>query len=202
MNNKFLNNVINMGQSWGFNKKHACQVSRITQMLFDQLQDLHHMGNTERLWIEVAAILHDVGKKINKESHNKLTRDIIVDCSFLPFGRKERKMIGLIARYHRGRLPNDKHKYFNQLDDESRGYVCKLAAILRIADGLVHGNSKIIKNLTCSINRQTITVYLECTKNINIIKALKKADLFEKSYMRNLIFESQVVPKCSETILN
>jgi exopolyphosphatase/guanosine-5'-triphosphate,3'-diphosphate pyrophosphatase len=188
LKNNCLDNVINMGQSWGFEKKHACQVSRISLMLFDHLQNLHRMGNTERLWIEIAAILHDAGKNINKECHHKLARDIIVDCSFLPFGRKQRKIIGLIARYHRGRLPDDKHKYFNQLDDESRKYVCKLAAILRIADGLVHGTSKKIKNLTCSINRHTITVHLECTEHLDIVKARKKANLFEETYTKNLIF--------------
>ena len=199
MKKSFLNNIIDAGQFWGFNKKHARRVSKIALLLFDELQDLHHMGNTERLWLETAAIFHDVGKSINRESHHKLARDIIFDCTFLPFGRKERKMIGLIARYHRGQLPEDNHKYFKQLDEESKEYVCKLAAILRIADGLA---SKVIKSFSCSINNHTITIHLECTKNTNVLKAIKKADLFEEIYMRNLILELDIVQKPAKSILN
>jgi exopolyphosphatase/guanosine-5'-triphosphate,3'-diphosphate pyrophosphatase len=182
-----------MGRSVGFDERHAIGVNEIALVLFDQFQDLHHMGNTERLWLETAALLHDVGKPQNREMHHKLARDIITGFSSLPFGKKERKIIGLVARYHRGCSPSKEHKYFRELDIESRQYVRKLASILRVADGLVSGKSK-IRNISCDIGDFEIIAYLKCKTNIPLGKAIKKADLFEHVFGKSLVFNIKVVP--------
>ena len=197
MKTKLFHNIISLGRSAGFNERHALGVNKTALMLFDQLQDLHRMGNTEKLWLETAALLHDVGKSKNREIHHKLARDVITDFSDLPFGRKERRIIGLIARYHRGSLPSMEHKHFGQLDAESRHYIRKLASILRIADGLVSGKSK-IKALDCNINKQEITVNLKCKKNISLNKAIKKANLFEYVFGKSVIFDLQTIPDYNE----
>ncbi len=179
MRNTLFDNIISLGRSVGFDERHALDVNKIALTLFDEFQDLHRMGNTEKIWLETAALLHDAGKPQNSKIHHKLARNMIVDFPILPFGKKERKIIGLIARYHRGSLPDKKHKYFGQLDTESRDYVVKLASILRVADGLVSGKSK-IKSLVCEIGNREITINLACKKNIPLYKAIKKADLFGK----------------------
>ncbi len=191
LRNKLLDNIISMGRSAGFDERHALDVNIITLTLFDQLQDLHRMGNTERIWLETAALLHDAGKPQNSEIHHKLVMDMIADFSVLPFGKKERNIIGLVARYHRGSTPSEKHKHFAQLDIESRNYVVKLASILRVADGLVSGKSK-IKSLICNIRGSKIIIHLNCKKNIPLCKAIKKADLFEQVYGKSLVFNMQL----------
>jgi exopolyphosphatase/guanosine-5'-triphosphate,3'-diphosphate pyrophosphatase len=202
LRNKLIDDVIGLGQLHNFGKKHAFQVSRIALRLFDQLQKLHRMGNTEKLWLEIAALLHDIGKNQNRQTHHKLARDMIVDCSFLPIGKKERKIVGLIARYHRGNWPSKKHKYFNQLDAESKRYVMKLAAILRIADGLGNGTSKIIQGTACSIRDGEIIIHLKCTKNIDLSKAVRKAALSKVVFDKTLVFDLQIIPASAEKVLN
>ncbi len=193
MKNQFFDNIINLGRSEGFDEIHALAVNKIALTIFDHLQDLHHMGNTERLWLETAALLHDVAKPKNRENHHKLARDMIVGFADLPFGIKERKLIGLIVRYHRGCLPNETHKYFGQLDTESRDYVMKIASILRIADGLVSGKSD-ITSLNCYIRQCEITAYLKCKSNISFRKVIKKADLFEKVFRKSFVLNMKIVP--------
>ena len=197
MRNKLFDNVINLGRSVGFHERHAVDVTKIALSIFDQLQNLHRMGNTERLWLETAALLHDVGKPENKDIHHKLARDTIADFSTLPFRRKERKIIGLIARYHRGCMPSREHKSFGGLDTESRHYIRKLAAILRIADGLVSGKSK-IKSLFCEINKREIIIHLICRKNISLNKAVKKANLFVHIFSRSVVFDMRIIPDYSK----
>lgn len=193
LRNKLIDNIIIMGRSKGFDERHALDVNEIALTFFDQFQDLHHMGNTERIWLETAALLHDIGKRQNREIHHKLARNIIIDFSVLPFGKEERKIIGLVARYHRGSLPDEKHKYFGELDKESRDYVIKLASVLRIADGLVSGKSK-IKSLICDIGSREIVINLKSKKSINLYKAAKKADLFEQVFGKSVVFNMQSVP--------
>ena len=88
-----------------FEHQHARQVAKLSLKLFDKLQPFHRMGNSERIWLRVASLLHDVGKSVSGEYHNKASRDIIVNEANLPFRKRVRKMIGLIARYHQGALP-------------------------------------------------------------------------------------------------
>ncbi len=193
MRNQLFKNIINLGRSEGFDELHALDVNQIALRIFDQLQYLHHMGNTERLWLEIAALLHDVAKPKNRENHHKIARDMIAGFTDLPFGINERKLIGLIARYHRGALPSETHKYFRELDTESKEYVVKIASILRIADGLVSGKSNIAA-LNCYIRDFEIVAYLNCIGNISFRKVIKKAELFEKVFRKSFIINMKIIP--------
>ena len=151
------------------------------------------MGNTERLWLETATLLHDVAKPKNRENHHKIARDIIAGFTDLPFGIEERKIIGLIARYHRGALPDASHKYFRQFDIESRNYIIKLASILRIADSLVSGKSNII-SINCYIRDFEIISYLKYNGIISFAKIMKKANLFEKVFGKSFVLNMKITP--------
>ena len=37
-----------------FEQQHAVQVAKLSLKLFDKLQPLHRMGNSERIWLRVA----------------------------------------------------------------------------------------------------------------------------------------------------
>jgi exopolyphosphatase/pppGpp-phosphohydrolase len=163
-------------------------------MLFDELQSVHHMGNTERIWLQTAALLHDVGKSIRRNDHNKKSRDIIIKSAKLPFNKRQRIIVGLIARYHRGARPNRGHRYYGKLDSESRYYVRKLAAILRFADGLDGNHRDAITDLSCRITEENIIVSPETEGLFGPQKAIGKADLLEDVLNRRVIIIEQLEP--------
>lgn len=169
-----------------FEHRHAKQVAKLSLKLFDKLQPLHRMGNSERIWLRVASLLHDVGKSVSGEYHNKVSRDIIVNGANLPFRKHIRKMIGLVARYHKGTMPKDSHKYYKRLDENDKQCVRILAAILRFADGLDTGHEGLVADLACEVQRKRIVFYILGGDGIDLNKAVKKADLFEQ------VFECEV----------
>lgn len=189
-----LQTVIEFGLSIRKESRHPIQVCRLCCMLFDELQSLHRMGNTERIWLQTAAILHDIGKSVCRQDHNKRSREIIVKSSRLPFSKKERKIIALTARYHRGALPNRSHKYYGKLDSESRYYIRKLASLLRLADGLDNNHKSSIIDLSCQITEDNIIIYPEINGAFNASKAISKADLFEFVFGRDVIITEQLEP--------
>jgi exopolyphosphatase / guanosine-5'-triphosphate,3'-diphosphate pyrophosphatase len=187
-----LEDVVESGRSYAFEEDHALHVSKLSLLLFDQSQHLHEMGNTERIWLRIASLLHDVGKCVNGTFHNKASRDIIIKKIELPFRKRVRKMIGLIARYHRGGLPNDTHKYFRRLNNESKQCVRKMAALLRLADALDAEHGQIINHLSCEIRKNRVILNLTACEDINIRKLIRKADLFEQVFNKRIEVKTTV----------
>ena len=165
-----------------FEQQHAVQVAKLSLKLFDKLQPLHRMGNSERIWLRVASLLHDVGKSVSGEYHNKASRDIIVNDANLPFRKRVRKMIGLVARYHKGALPSDSHKYYRGLKDDEKQCVKVLAAILRLADGLDAGHKELVTDLACEVQSKRTVIYVMARDGVDLHKAVKKADLFSQVF--------------------
>ena len=187
-----IQKIIKFGLSVRNERRHPVQVCRLCCRLFDELQSLHNMGNTERIWLQAAALLHDIGKSICGKDHNKKSRDIIINFSQPPFDKNERTIIALIARYHRGPLPNRCHKYYGKLDSESRYYVRKLAAILRLADGLDGNHKSSVTDISCQITDDCIILSPEIKKAFNSKKAIFKADLLEDVLNRKVIIIEQL----------
>ena len=187
----FFQDITEFGLSIRNERQHSAQVCRLCCMLFDELQSLHHMGNTERIWLQVAALLHDIGKSVCRKDHNKRSRDIIISSKKLPLNKAEKMVIGLIACYHRGALPNRYHKYFGKLDAESRYYVKKCAALLRLADGLDANHRSPVIDVSCQITDDNIILCPETTGTFNSQKAVAKADLLEDVLNRKVIIIEQ-----------
>ena len=187
-----LQTVMEFGLSVRNERLHPVQVCRLSCKLFDDLQSLHRMGNTERIWLQTAALLHDIGKSICRKNHNKKSGDIIVKSSNLPFSKKERKIIGLIARYHRGALPSRSHKYYGKLDSESRYYIRRLAALLRFADGLDSNHKSSVTDMSCQITDDNIILHADIADAFKPSKAIIKADLLEFVFDREVIIIEQL----------
>lgn len=115
---------------------HAFQVCKTALSLFDQTGMLHKLGAHERDLLEAAALLHDTGYHIGVQKHHKHSRDIIMGQELPGFDETERKIIACIARYHRKAEPRPEHTLFGTLETAGQEVVLRLAAILRVADGL------------------------------------------------------------------
>jgi exopolyphosphatase/guanosine-5'-triphosphate,3'-diphosphate pyrophosphatase len=181
-----LEEAVELGRSYDFEEDHALAVSKLSLRLFDELQPLHRMGNSERIWLRLASLLHDIGKSVTGPLHHKTSRDIIIRDAIFPFRKRIRKMIALVARYHRGDLPKDTQKYFRRLDNDSKLCVRKLSALLRLADALDAEHKQLVTNLTCEIRNNRVIFYLLTADETDLRKVSKKADLFEQVYNKQV----------------
>jgi len=125
-----------LGEKYRYDAAHARQVAALSVRLFDDLRAEHGLGVRDRLLLEVAALLHDVGIFVNLRGHHKHAQYILSVSEIFGLSREDMAVISNIARYHRRAAPNKSHLPYMALDSDARVLVNKLGAILRVANAL------------------------------------------------------------------
>ncbi len=125
-----------IGRKYGADMAHAEAVAANALQIFDKLKSFYDFPPRSRLLLELAALLHDVGRFIDSRQHHKHSYYIILHSQMPGISAGERKVVGLTARYHRKSTPRDSHVEYSVLNAEDQVAVLKLAAILRVADAL------------------------------------------------------------------
>ncbi len=92
-------------------------------------------GTGERASLQIAALLHDVGKSKGNKGHHKASLDLIKSHG-TPLGWNDLTMqrAALVARFHSGALPARSHKALRDLLPDEQKIIMRLAAILRLAN--------------------------------------------------------------------
>ncbi len=167
---------------------HSRQVERVALRLFDIMQPLHGLGEFERSWLQSASLLHDIGWVEGGQGHHKASMRLIQESPILAFDRRERQIIGSIARYHRGSLPKSSHAHFETLSEPDRVVVRKLASLLRLADGMDASHGSVVREIKGRLEPRK--VLLECRVSSPAlwerVSTDRKKDLFEETYGREL----------------
>lgn len=163
---------------------HPLEVQRIAVMLFEEAdKKIFKMSLKELEYLKAAALLHDIGYFIEAKGHNKHSMRIITENGLDGFNKNETKIIGCVARYHRGSLPDkNEHEIYNTLDKHERKIVKRLGGILKLADGLDKQHKQIINDIKIDFDFENsiAKIYLFTNgQELDISAAIRKRDLFE-----------------------
>jgi exopolyphosphatase/guanosine-5'-triphosphate,3'-diphosphate pyrophosphatase len=165
---------------------HSVHVCRLAVELFDQLQPLHQLNGRSRDWLAAAALLHDIGWTVSEAKHHKHTADLIRahEADLPGFSATEVELIANIARYHRKAFPKLEHAPFAALLPAEREAVRKLAAILRIADGLDRPHRQAVTKLACTVTPTGVRIQIAARADAgaHLEGAARKADLFAEVF--------------------
>jgi len=123
---------------------HAAHVARLALEIFDHAHPLHQLSATEREWLQYGALLHDIGCHIGYAKHQRHSYYLITHGDLTGFSSDEVEVLASIARYHKGGGPKERHENWRRLDPYLRPVVEKLAAIVRIADGLDRSHRQLV----------------------------------------------------------
>ena len=199
--------VLSLMQRLEAEPAHVQQVSRLSLQLFDGLAILHEMGEDDRLLLESAALLHDIGWTTadRGKDHHKESARLIRRERWQQFGPTEVKIFAQVARYHRKALPTPEHEEFAALPPTERKRVERLAGLLRLADALDRSHRQLVASVLCRVDPTSLTFDVFTTGPINreLAAADKKADLIRLNYERRILFNvvqpTGPVPPPSET---
>lgn len=181
--------ITTLSETCGYEVEHTRHVTHLALRIFDDLQDLHQLSQHHRFWLLCASLLHDIGWSEGWRGHHKTGLRIILETPMLPFDHKERLIIGSIVRYHRRALPDLKHDHYAALDIAERMVVDRLAAILRLADGLDRTHRRLVRDIACNFSDGKIMVQCVCRVPAHQEEEYgrEKGALLEKVFKRKLI---------------
>jgi CHAD domain-containing protein len=119
--------------------KHSNHVSKLALQLYDALparaQPSDVNASDQRAILQVAALLHDVGRSKREKKSHKATYKLVDRLTPpLGWGAKELHLAAVVSRYHKGALPSAGHATLHGLTPAERESVFRLAGILRLAD--------------------------------------------------------------------
>ena len=144
---------------------HPQEVKRLSLMLFEELgKKVCEMPQEQKVILESAALLHDIGYFEEAKSHNKHSQTMILEYGLDGFSVEETKIIACIARYHRGSLPNkEKHDLYGSFEKKER---------------------KIIKKISIDYDKKNEIIEIQLTPETKYVKpditaAIRKRDLLE-----------------------
>ena len=181
-----------LGRKYDYEAEHAQTVSRFALALFDATKRLHKLGEDERVLLEVAALLHDIGYYIGTRDHHKNSWYLITASPLVGVSELEKDVIALVARYHTRSTPKPNHKEFTDLSPKRRRTVLMLAALLRLGEALDREHANKVQSLKLIVRPKKVTLRLTGEGDMLLEKwALSYGSkLFEKTFKRKVVVEA------------
>jgi exopolyphosphatase/guanosine-5'-triphosphate,3'-diphosphate pyrophosphatase len=132
-------------------RRHVEHVRYLALQLYDQLAAELGCEPEERLLLEAAGLLHDVGQLVSYRKHHKHSYQLIMHAERLGLPPRERGLVALISRYHRRTGPRKKHAEFAALPAADQAVVRRLSGLLRVADGLDRGHTAAVEKVATEL---------------------------------------------------
>ena len=179
-----------LGEKYRYDVAHAPpRGATLATRLYDELKTEHGLGARERLLLEVAALLHDIGNYVSLRSHHKHTQYILLGV----------RGVRPVARGHgdgqpRRALPPPRAagevapRVHARSTATSRVVVNKLAAILRLANALDADHMQKVKDINLRFEDGVFVIELEGAGDMTIerLTAQSRCDLMSDVFGRRV----------------
>jgi exopolyphosphatase/guanosine-5'-triphosphate,3'-diphosphate pyrophosphatase len=142
------------------------------------------MGARERMLLNIAATLRNIGKYVSLSVPAETSYGIIKDSEIMGVSHKERIMIATIVQ---SSYPNNiSYDLFKSLEFESKDEIImiKLAAILRVATGLAINTAKTIRDMSAVLKDKELVIKVTTKDRFLLEKGLfnERTDTFEEVF--------------------
>lgn len=180
-----LDCALNISKRYMGSRRRAETLESLTMTIFDSMKRLHGLGARERLYLQIAAILHDCGKYISLVNLGECSYHIIMSTEIIGLSHMERELVADVVRFN-----HDDFQYYEELNRNSsldkRAYLtmAKLTAILRIANGLDRSHKQKFKNVKAVLKERELVLTVDTKEDITLERGLfdERAQFFEEVF--------------------
>ena len=175
-----LESTCRLGKKYYYDQDHAFLVAALSLQLFDQFQSLHNLNNEDRLLLEIAATLHDIGHFINTIDHDKHGQYILRANHIIGLSERQQEIVSGVVRYHRKGRPYLDTEIDTHLSLIDRRTVMMLTALLRLADAMDASHNQRVTDVVVETKETTMYLRLLGWGDLALEKwsVKKRSDLF------------------------
>ena len=181
-----------LGEKYRFDEAHGRHVAKLATRLFDEFRGEHRLSDRDRLLLQVAALLHDIGVYVSLRGHHKHSQYLVATSQIFGLSDDETRIVSNIARYHRRRTPQLSHVAYAALDRSDRLVVDKLAALLRVANALDAEHLQRVQDVRVIRQPTGWIIELQGAGDLTMerLAASARADMFGETFGRQLVIRS------------
>jgi len=184
-------------------QRHAMAVARVALSLFDQTRKLHKLGDDERLLLEIAAQVHEIGMYVRVGRYHRHATYLMMAAPLLGLTEEEKSIMAETVRYQRKASPSDAHEGYAAMDKASKKKLWTLSALLRLAIALNKDRRDRVSAVAAEWDDNTLTLHLEGDGNLLLERwaVLKVADYIKEAFGRDLHIDLGVSAEDSQSAL-
>jgi exopolyphosphatase/guanosine-5'-triphosphate,3'-diphosphate pyrophosphatase len=176
-------------KNYDVNIGHSEHTEKLALSLFDQMQELHGLGEAERKILSTAALLHDIGMYVDYYNHHKHGFYLVLNSRINGLTARELVMCAFIVAMHENEdFKQDWKEYDALIDKSDYETIKKLSLFLRIAEKLDRNEYGSVEDIACYITDDSIQIMLKSSNypELEIAAAMKSEKNFEKLFNKRL----------------
>jgi len=155
-------------RKFGAAESHSRLVEKFAVLIFDKMKKVHGLGAREKLLLQTAAILHEVGKHINLRNHSRHSYNIVSGLDIVGLNQLETEIVATICLYHSRHTPTLNDENYAQLSVSDRVLASKLTAIFRVADSLDRSHIQKFGDLDVKLTDEGLSITVSTGKNSDL----------------------------------
>jgi exopolyphosphatase/guanosine-5'-triphosphate,3'-diphosphate pyrophosphatase len=162
-----IESAIYLANRYRTDKKHSQHVSHLAVGLFDLTVKIHGLPKIARVYLEMAAILHNIGKYVSMENDGVRSYNIIQSNELIGLNERELEIVALTACFHNGRVhPND--PMLQKLTSDEKLMTLKLISILALANSLDAGHQQKIEIIKTRVEDDRLEIFISSDKDFTL----------------------------------
>lgn len=179
--------ALNISKRYMGSRKRAETLDNITTTIFDSMKKLHGMGKRERLYLQIASMLHDCGKYISMINIGETSYDIIMATEIIGLSHVEREIVANIVKFNHSTFAYDDPRYSvsgNMPGREHYLTIAKLVAIMRLANSLDRSHKQKLKGLKAVLQDNKLVLTIDTQEDVALEKGFfnMNVDFFQEVF--------------------
>ena len=176
--------AMNISKRYMGSRKRAETLENISITIFDAMKKIHGLKKRERLYLRLAAILHDCGKYISMVNIGETSYQIIMATEIIGLSHTEREIVANVVRFNHSPFVYYGQQTTRGLDRDAYMIVAKLTAILRLASGMDRSHKQKLSGLKGPLKDNQLLLTIDTQEDITLEKGFfeDKEEFFKEVF--------------------
>lgn len=187
-NHNFTEDIIAMSRQMALHyesdMEHTKNVEELSLAIFDSIRKISGLTPRDRLLLQVAGILHDCGKFVNMTRGTDNSYYLILNTEIIGISEDEKRIIANAIRFNSSIEVPPYAEVASEMSHVNYVRMLKLAAILRLANGMDRSHQQRIRDVRVTIKDAELKIMANTIYDITLEQGMmdNRAHFFEQIY--------------------